>query len=192
MDIESRLRQEAEAWERVGVPSEKNLHRAILEHGQAYELDREASAQQPNGKLKECFRNAALAAYDHDDLTYVEGFAHRKDGVLVAHHAWVINEDGKALEVTWRDGGDECGFCEDGLCDRDVDDPEYDEADESTWIAECGYCHGVGVRDFVHGSLEGAQYFGIPVPDGVLFAAMRDRNVWGFFTSPSDIQAALD
>jgi hypothetical protein len=190
MDIESRLRQEVEAWERVGVPHERNLHRAILEHGQAYELDREASA--PNGKLKECFRNAALAAFDNDDLTYVEGFACREGGVLMAHHAWVINPDGKALEVTWRDGGNECGFCEDGLCDRDEDDPEYDEADENTWIETCGYCHGAGVRDFEHGSLEGAQYFGIPVSDGVLFPTMRSRSVWGFFNSQADIQAALD
>jgi hypothetical protein len=190
VDIESMLRSEAEAWERVGVPREKNLHRAILEHGQAYELDREASAQQPNGKLQECFKNAALAAYD-SDLTYVEGFAHRSGGVLMAHHAWVINTDGKVLEVTWRDGGNECGYCEDGTCDRDEDDPEYDQEDDSTWVETCGYCHGAGERDFTHLSLEGTQYFGIPVPDGVLFATLRDRAVWGFFTSQADIQAAL-
>lgn len=190
MDIESKLRQEAEAWEKVGVPPEKNLHRAILEHGRTFELDREASERLSHGRLKECFRNAALTAFDQDGLTYVEGFACRKGGALLAHHAWVTNEHGRALEVTWRDGGHECGYCVDGLRDRDDDDPEYDQDDQSTWHEQCGYCHGAGERDFEHLSLD-AEYFGIPVADSLLIPTVRERRVWGFFDSPADIQAAL-
>ena len=86
------------------------------------------------GMLKACFENAANATMWSDDLTYVEGFAHSGWGMLV-HHAWAVNAEGKAIELTWRDGTDECGFCVDGERKLDEDDEGFDEDDEETWHA---------------------------------------------------------
>jgi hypothetical protein len=188
MNIEETLRWEAEGWERLGVPREQNLQAAVLEHGQVYELDREASA--PNGKLRECFQNAATAALASDgELTYVEGFASRS-GILI-HHAWVINAEGKALEVTWRDGGTECGFCDNGEIELDGDDDDYDEGDESTWWVTCRWCGGTGERDGEHPTLERAQYFGIAVEKQALLEILRRNDVWGALNSDEDLKTIL-
>jgi hypothetical protein len=186
--IEEMLRWEAEGWERLGISREQNLQMAVFEHGQVYELDRAASA--PNGKLRECFQNAALAAFDSDgELTYVEGFACRS-GLLV-HHAWVVNAEGKALEVTWRDGTRECGYCRDGEIELDEDDEGYDEDDESTWVTTCRWCGGTGECDAEHPTLQSAQYFGIAIEKQTLIEILCRNDVWGALNTSEDLQTIL-
>jgi hypothetical protein len=63
----------------------------VLQHGQLFHhgegvtpTEREFTATTPN----ECFSNALLAAVQHKDLTYVEGYA--SNGIMPIHHAWVV------------------------------------------------------------------------------------------------------
>jgi hypothetical protein len=49
------------------------------------------------GRVKECFRNAALASARYG-LRYIEGFAM---GIIPVHHAWCADDEGNAIEVTW-------------------------------------------------------------------------------------------
>ena len=190
MTLAEMLRQHVEAFERVGMPRERSLEWAILEHGQAYEVDREASAEYGQGFLKDCFENAAKAALWHDELTYVEGFAYH--GLLPVHHAWVITEEGKAVEVTWRDGGNECGFCIDGERHLTEGDEGYDPEDERTWYATCPMCRGSNESDYEHNTLEDAQYYGIAVDRKTLYERIKASGTWGVFDGPDDLAAVLD
>jgi hypothetical protein len=56
-------------------------------------------------KMKDrgCFRNATIAVSNRPDrgFLYAEGFAQYEHQRWV-HHAWVVDADGKAIEVTWR------------------------------------------------------------------------------------------
>jgi hypothetical protein len=186
------MRQEVAAWKRLAEMTGRDLGPSlmtvVLEHGQPYEIDREASSKVENGLLQECFGNATNAALWSDELTYVEGFAIH--GFLPVHHAWVINAEGKALEVTWRDGGNECGFCWDGERELDQDEDGYDEDDESTWVATCRFCGGSG-KGAKHRTLEDAEYYGIAVPDEVLRKTIMRRGIYGVLNTQDDINAIL-
>lgn len=171
MTLVESMQQEVEGLERLGFPREKSLKAMVLDHGQAYELDREASAQMDKGPCKMCFANATHAALWMAELTYVEGFAY--SGIIPVHHAWVINQAGYALEVTWRDGGNDCGLCE-----------NYEDE-------ECPWCHGTGIRDGEHESLEGAEYFGIPVPDEALSRIILRRGMYGVLETEEDLATIL-
>jgi hypothetical protein len=186
------MEQEVEAMNRIGFPREQNLKAAVLEHGQAYELDRDATAEADQGKLKECFTNAGHAALFNDDVTYVEGFATSGWGLAV-HHAWVIdNETGKAIELTWRDGGDDCGFCDDGEQELDDTYEAYDEDDEETWVQTCFYCEGTGKCPHgEHSTLDDAQYYGIAVDAETLRKIVLKRQTWGVLNSQEDLDDIL-
>lgn len=185
MTLREMLQAEVEAMEFLGMPAEQSLKGVVLKHGRAYELDREASAKLGNGAVRNCFENAALTALDNEELTYVEGFAHR--GTIAVRHAWVINREGRALEVTWRDGGHDCGFCVDGEVDQ-----EYDEDDPETWDpVTCEVCGGTGERDEEWDTLERAQYFGIAVDDKTLVSIVRRRNVWGVLDTEQELDEIL-
>ncbi|MEV7024876.1 hypothetical protein [Kitasatospora sp. NPDC093558] len=51
----------------------------------------------------DCFRNAWRIALKPAGLVYVEGFVLGEGGV-VTRRAWCADEDGRALDPTWRDG----------------------------------------------------------------------------------------
>ncbi len=54
---------------------------------------------------KTCFRNAFTLATSSSSLLYGEGFALYPlsgDRAVWVHHAWVIDPDGNAVDVTWR------------------------------------------------------------------------------------------
>lgn len=191
MTIIEMMQQEVDAMDRIGFPREQNLKAAVLKHGQVYELDRAASDEQERGRLKECFENAAQAALYGCDLTYVEGFAHSGWGMLV-HHAWAVNAEGKAIELTWRDGTDECGFCVDGERKLDEDDEGYDEDDQETWHATCFWCEGSGRSpDGKHRSLEDAEYFGVEVDNDTLVKLLMKHEVWGVLNTHEDLDTIL-
>jgi hypothetical protein len=182
------LQREVDVWKMLGV-EETSLKEIVLEHGQPYELDREASHREGRGYLGNCFQNAAMTALFDDSLTYVEGFAHK--GNMPVHHAWVINQAGKALEVTWLDGGRECGFCADGERTREEGDEGYDEDDESTWTDICPHCGGTGEAPYEHNTLECAEYYGIAVDSDTLRTIVQRNKLWGVLHMQRDLDAVL-
>ncbi|MBE9040701.1 hypothetical protein IQ235_07900 [Oscillatoriales cyanobacterium LEGE 11467] len=58
------------------------------------------------GLPKYCYRNAQQLAFKHTTLTYVEGFALSSDDLPIAMpHAWLANDKGEAIELTWEAPG---------------------------------------------------------------------------------------
>jgi hypothetical protein len=55
------------------------------------------------GQVKQCFRNACLAAMLYPErYIYCEGYA---ASIIPVHHSWVCDHDGVAYEVTWDEPG---------------------------------------------------------------------------------------
>lgn len=85
--VEDYVRQNGRAWEPQELPAE---------------------FQSLRGKAKECFKNAADAVFNFDDrVRYVEGFALAEGLPLQIHHAWLVDEHDRVLEVTWDKPGTE-------------------------------------------------------------------------------------
>lgn len=60
----------------------------------------------PMGVMKECFKNATDFIFDQsaDELyRYCEGYAIRPSLGMLIHHAWVVDAEGHAYDLTWRD-----------------------------------------------------------------------------------------
>ena len=174
-----------------------SLERWLLEHGKPMGPRIELPFGVQYGKAKECFGNAFLeAAYKREHL-YCEGFAYTPN-LIACHHAWLINDSGEVIDPTWRDGGNECCFCEGGIlvinqcikhevdieeCGCDEDEVGYYEGEE----VKCLSCNGTGVSEFDHPSREGTEYFGIVVDDtSWLVKAVLEQGVYGIL--PQQIQ----
>lgn len=54
---------------------------------------------------KACFWNALHVAMQRPEYGYTEGFALTADAPAWLHHAWVVDEDGQAIDVTWKTPG---------------------------------------------------------------------------------------
>jgi hypothetical protein len=93
--------------------------------------------------------------------------------------------------VTWRDGGTECGFCDDGTAELRDGDEGYDEDDEDTWTGTCWYCKGTGVSRNEHSPLDGTGYYGIEIDNDTLRALILKHEVWGCLNEPSDMDTIL-
>jgi hypothetical protein len=78
----------------------------VLKHGREWKptpkLQREFRVHR--GNIKECFRNASMAALSDRCLTYVEGFAL---SVIPVLHAWCVTARGEVVELTWEEAGSE-------------------------------------------------------------------------------------
>lgn len=100
-ELAAALAGQIESWGRLGHPA--LIERFVLKHGR----DMKPYADHPYemGKPKECFYNAGQMAL-WTDLTYVEGFAVRPRLGLLIHHAWVTDDAGRAVDVTWTDTAD--------------------------------------------------------------------------------------
>lgn len=48
--------------------------------------------------VRECFRNCALIALKHPELTYVEGMACK---LIPVQHAWLVNAEGEVIDPTY-------------------------------------------------------------------------------------------
>lgn len=157
------------------------LEAFLLEHGQPYGPRIELPAGVEYGRAKDCYRNAFGQAFLPDSpYTYVEGYA-LTPGLIPVPHAWIVNERGEVIDPTWRDGGRECGFCDNGVetvevtcegCDADCDNGCTEEV-------TCFWCHGEGEQDHDHPSREGCEYFGIAVPRDVLTTTVLRKQTYG-------------
>ncbi|HNI35842.1 MAG TPA: hypothetical protein PLV93_10605 [Microthrixaceae bacterium] len=89
------------------------VRQVLLDHGQRFD--------RPDGPQpifdppllstpKECFRNAGLAAQEHESLRYAEGFAFPAVVRMPMAHAWLIDEAGEVVDPTWSDGADYFGI----------------------------------------------------------------------------------
>jgi hypothetical protein len=67
-------------------------HATVEGHGVAHDL--------PKGPKKQCFKNAALVAL-RGQMTYVEGYAVLKNLMLPMLHAWLVDDKGQIIDVTW-------------------------------------------------------------------------------------------
>lgn len=99
--IAHRVEATAELLRASGSKQETCLvEKFVIEHGRQWdriETDLAAHHVEP-GRIKECFRNAAILALHRERFTYVEGFA---CGVIPVHHAWVVTADGTVVDNTW-------------------------------------------------------------------------------------------
>jgi hypothetical protein len=59
-----------------------------------------------NPQKQACYYNSQLLAVDNPELKYFEGFATTKKLGLPLEHGWCVFE-GKVVDVTWKDNGDE-------------------------------------------------------------------------------------
>lgn len=53
------------------------------------------------GRMKECYKNAALLAMEKPNYFYVEGIA---CGIIPVLHAWCVDKDKNVIDPTWPDG----------------------------------------------------------------------------------------
>ena len=78
----------------------------VLKHGRLWRttplLQREFRFHR--GEMKQCYRNAAMAAMSDNRLTYVEGYA---DSIIPIPHAWCVTARGLVVELTWEKPGAE-------------------------------------------------------------------------------------
>ena len=79
----------------------------LLKDGQPYHMDAQTFAG-PRRKLKECYKNAASAALDDPDLTYVEGVVSVM-GIPI-DHAWNVDKAGNVRDPTFPNGNHLGGY----------------------------------------------------------------------------------
>lgn len=53
------------------------------------------------GKMKECYKNAALLSLEKPNYFYAEGIA---CGIIPVLHAWCVDKDKNVIDPTWSDG----------------------------------------------------------------------------------------
>ncbi len=78
------------------------LFAAVIKRGEEFELVRRPPGLRKRAH-KACFANAMNVVMARDGLRYAEGFALMS--VAWLHHAWVVDGDNHAIEVTWEPPG---------------------------------------------------------------------------------------
>jgi hypothetical protein len=81
----------------------ESLIAAIAERGQEYTPTGRPKRFQKM-RDKRCFWNALRVASARPPLRYTEGFALTRFGWQ--HHAWVVDDQGQAIDVTWAEPGE--------------------------------------------------------------------------------------
>lgn len=138
MNIKDRIQQQIEHMAMIGHPA--LMERFILRNGQEMTP---ASEHGERMTPKECFSNATEVMQEYGHCTYVEGYAFRPGLPILIHHAWVMLEDGTAMDPTW-DEPDKCHYYGVPFKDEDV----------ASMMVETGYYgmfdHGRGINiDFL-------------------------------------------
>jgi hypothetical protein len=74
----------------------------LQKHGEVFRVESYAKQPYSLGKIGRCYANAIDAVLRRPThLTYVEGYALSRLGVPL-EHAWVVDDAGKAWDVTWK------------------------------------------------------------------------------------------
>lgn len=80
-----------------------NFATFILEHGRDFSDFAELPPDIRKGRIKQCFENATNLVFRYPSrFTYCEGYA---NGCIPVLHAWVIDNAGKVIELTWPENG---------------------------------------------------------------------------------------
>lgn len=87
-------------WLQAGLS--EGLPRWLLDHGTAFP---DVRLHDQLGLPRQCFFNAGTLAINQPHLRYCEGLAASADLPLPVPHAWVVDEQGRAVETTWRKPG---------------------------------------------------------------------------------------
>lgn len=76
-----------------------NIYALVAAEGEAFEA-RPLRGRFRRGAKKDCFGACARRVLNHDDLTYVEGFAARGH-IGPIHNAWCIDGEREVIDPTW-------------------------------------------------------------------------------------------
>jgi hypothetical protein len=100
---EAVVRQMGENFTRMGA---RTLYAWILPYASAHEPLPALPRGVRRGEMKQCFENAfkVAAAQWTKRWKYAEGFAIGASGIII-HHAWALDEQERAVEVTWKQPG---------------------------------------------------------------------------------------
>lgn len=80
----------------------------IMNQGRFWDVKDDLPHGVRRGREKYCYKNAALLAMDEENYTYVEGYAViSKELPVPLEHAWVVDNNGLVVEVTWEKPGSE-------------------------------------------------------------------------------------
>lgn len=92
----------AKAFERLGQPC--GMFDFFARHGREMFAPEHLPPEyrEWKGPMKQCFHNAANAAFHDRDLIYCEGYA---SSIIPILHAWCLDPDGRVLELTWSTPG---------------------------------------------------------------------------------------
>lgn len=80
----------------------------LRQHGQQMPLSPLNARYKQRGKLGQCYVNSARASL-YSGLWYCEGYAVPGNCGIPLAHAWLCDEQGRAIDPTWRDGTDYFG-----------------------------------------------------------------------------------
>lgn len=97
--IHDALRQRAESMLAIGGGLLENF---VLRNGQEFKRTEHVLKV---GPVKECFSNATHFILNQNlgsPYLYCEGYAVRPSIGMLIHHAWVVDNNGNAYDLTWR------------------------------------------------------------------------------------------
>lgn len=92
---EEHLRMMAEGFRKLGHP--QRIDEFVLEHGKPFDKVRSLGAC---GPMKECYSNSARALMRGNAYTYCEGYSVIKKFAFPFLHAWLVDDQGWAVETT--------------------------------------------------------------------------------------------
>lgn len=107
-DLRSALENQAGALSTFGAGL---MEFFVLRNGKAFTPVKHNIKQGPK---KECFSNATHLVLGTNETRgqtyrYCEGYAFRKGFGFLIHHAWAVDNDGNAIDITW-DNPEECEY----------------------------------------------------------------------------------
>jgi hypothetical protein len=94
--VETIMRDMARGWDELEHPD--RILSFVLEHGRPFFKVRQGKVGEP----QECFCNAGRLVMLDDKLTYCEGYVADEEIGFPFLHAWYLDTDGYAVEVTLR------------------------------------------------------------------------------------------
>ncbi len=100
------LRKCSEVMQNTGKNSKykyRTFYELVLELGQ--EMKPAITSKELRGEPKNCYGNCQTLAFIEPELTYCEGFALSNSIDFPVSHAWLLDQSGKVVEVTWEEPG---------------------------------------------------------------------------------------